>query len=122
MNVEQEVCAIRDGLVIQTKSDSNEGRTSKKYLPKANKIIIYHQDGTFAQYAHFKKDGVFVKKGHFIKKGQVIGYSGNTGFSSEPHLHFVPYNSSKNGLVSIPFILNGIPTKKYKKGKYVLHK
>lgn len=122
MNVGQEVCAIRDGLVIQTKSDSNEGGSSKKYLPKANKILIYHKDGTFVQYAHLKKDGVLVKKGDFIKKGQIIGYSGNTGFSTGPHLHFVLYNSSKNGLVSIPFMLNGIPSKKYKKGKYAHNK
>ncbi|WP_299012291.1 M23 family metallopeptidase [uncultured Polaribacter sp.] len=122
MNVGEGVCAVRDGLVIQTKSDSNEGGTTKKYMDKANKILVVHKDGTFVQYAHFKQDGVLVKKGDSIKKGQLIGYSGNTGFSSEPHLHFVLYASSKEGLVSVPFILNSVPSQEYKKGNYAKNK
>lgn len=118
MNIGQEVCAIRNGYVVATKSNSNEGGSSKKYLPKANKIFVYHNDGTFAQYAHFKQNGILVEAGDSIKKGQIIGYSGNTGYSTEPHLHFVLYKPTKNGLVSIPFILDSIPTKKYTKGKF----
>lgn len=121
MNVGQQVCAIRDGLVINVKSSSNEGGNSKKYLKKANIIFVFHNDGTFVQYAHFKKNGVLVKIGDTVKKGQIIGYSGNTGFSTAPHLHFVVYKPTKNGLVSIPFILDSIPTKRYKKGKFAFN-
>lgn len=121
MNTGQSICAIRDGVVISVKEDSNQGGSSEKYKSFANYIIVYHKDGTFAQYAHLKKNGVLVSKGDSITKGQVIGYSGNTGFSTEPHLHFVVYTSSKNGLVSIPFILDSIPTKKYRKGKYATY-
>ncbi|QNM87018.1 M23 family metallopeptidase [Polaribacter pectinis] len=118
MNVGQEICAMREGIVIRIKSDSNIGGSSKKYLNDANMIFIFHDDGTFAQYAHLKKNGVLVKVGDTIKKGQLIGYSGNTGMSTEPHLHFVIYKPTKNGLISIPYILDSIPTKRYKKGKY----
>ena len=84
-------------------------------------ILVYHSDGTFAQYAHFKKNGVLVKVGDTVKKEQIIGYSGNTGMSTEPHLHFAVYKPTINGLVSIRYILDSIPTKKYTKGKYANH-
>ena len=122
MNIGQDVCAIRDGLVVYVKNDSNEGGRSKAYKSKANTVLVYHNDGTFSQYAHFKKDGIIVKEGDTIIKGQRIGYSGNTGQSTEPHLHFVVYKPSKDGLVSIPFILDSIPSSHYKTGKYAENK
>jgi hypothetical protein len=81
-------------------------------------IIVFHNDGTFSQYAHFKKDGIVVKEGDTLKKGQLIGYSGNTGQSTEPHLHFVVYKPTHNGLESIPFKLDSIPSSRYQTGKY----
>lgn len=122
MNVGQTVCAIRDGIVVKVKKNFDKGGSNKTYRDKANLIIIYHSDGTFAQYLHLKKEGVIVKKGDSVKKGQPIGYSGNTGMSTEPHLHFAVYKPSKKGLVSIPYILDSIPTKRYKKGKYASNK
>jgi murein DD-endopeptidase MepM/ murein hydrolase activator NlpD len=70
---------------------------------------------------HLKKKGVLVSKNDTVKKGQVIGYSGNTGMSTEAHLHFAVYKPTKNGLVSIPYILDSIPTEKYKKGKFAFY-
>lgn len=122
MNIGQTVCAIRDGMVIRIKENSNIGGKDKKYYDDANYILIGHKDGTFSQYVHLKKNGAIVEKGDLVKKGQVIGYSGNTGMSTEPHLHFVVQKPTKNGLVSIPFILNSIPSKKYKKGKFAKNK
>ncbi len=121
MDIGQEVCAIREGVITTTKADSDEGGSSKNYLKKANLIMINHNDGTFSQYIHLKKNGVIVKKGDTVKKGQIIGYSGNTGFSTKPHLHFAVYKPTRNGLVSIPFILDSIPSKKYVKGKYAIN-
>lgn len=121
MNIGQEICAIRDGLVINVKDQFNKNGTSNKYLTKANLILVLHNDGTYVQYGHLKKNGVLVKIGDTIKKGQIIGYSGNTGMSTEPHLHFTLYKPTKNGLVSIPFILDSIPSKRYKTGKYAIN-
>lgn len=118
MDIGQTICAIRDGKVIRIKENFNEGGKEKKYKNKANFIVIAHNDGTFSQYVHLKKDGVIVQEGENVKKGQAIGFSGNTGMSTEPHLHFAVYKPTKNGLVSIPFRLNAIPSKKYKKGKF----
>tara|TARA_R110002049_G_scaffold4842_9_gene34234 strand:+ start:7281 stop:8084 length:804 start_codon:yes stop_codon:yes gene_type:complete len=122
MNIGQPICAIREGLVVNIKEDSNKGGKDKSYRNDANYIVIFHKDGTFAQYIHLKKNGVVVSIGETVKKGQVIGYSGNTGFSTQPHLHFAVYKSfSKKGLVSIPYILDAISAEEYKKGTYVYH-
>ena len=51
-----------------------------------NLIIIQHSYGFKTIFGHLKK--VVVKSREFVKKGQLIGYSGNTGRSSGPHLHY----------------------------------
>jgi murein DD-endopeptidase MepM/ murein hydrolase activator NlpD len=53
-----------------------------------NYITIMHSDGTFGVYAHIKYNGSKCKLGDYVKKGDVIAYSGNTGWSNGPHLHF----------------------------------
>ncbi len=122
MNVGQTVCAIRDGVVVNVKEDSDTGGKNEKYFEDANYIIIAHKDGTFSQYVHLKKNGAIVKKGDSVQKGQAIGKSGNTGMSTQPHLHFAVYKPTKNGLESIPILLDSIPGKKYRKGKFAYHK
>ena len=51
-----------------------------------NLIILIHNYGFKTYFAHLDK--VTVKLGNFIKKGDLIGYTGNSGLSSGPHLHY----------------------------------
>jgi len=53
-----------------------------------NYLVIKHADGSFGVYWHMQHNGVFVKVGDKVSQGQEIARSGNTGNSSEPHLHF----------------------------------
>lgn len=49
-------------------------------------VIIQHGDDYSTSYGHLSR--IRVSKGDIVRQGQVIGLSGNTGFSSGPHLHF----------------------------------
>jgi murein DD-endopeptidase MepM/ murein hydrolase activator NlpD len=82
------VIAARSGLVVHTKSDSDKGGPSEMYANDANFIQILHDDGTIGEYLHLKFEGILVHVGDKVEVGQSIGYSGNTGNTSGPHLHF----------------------------------
>jgi len=49
-------------------------------------VILDHEFGFKTFYAHLHR--VLVKTGQFVKKGDLIAYSGNTGYSNGPHLHY----------------------------------
>ena len=91
------VFAAREGTVVLTEDSHNQGCPTVSCAKFNNKILIMHSDGTFADYAHLNYKGIAVKKGDFIEKGQLIGYSGNTGFSSGPHLHFAVFINRIDG-------------------------
>ncbi len=50
-------------------------------------IILDHNFGFKTEYGHLYKK-MIVKAGQFVKKGEVIGYTGNSGLSTGPHLHY----------------------------------
>jgi murein DD-endopeptidase MepM/ murein hydrolase activator NlpD len=91
-----EICAMREGEVIEIKSNSNKGCPSKSCVNDGNFILIKHSDGTLAEYFHLKYQGVKVKIGQKIKQGEVIGLSGNTGWSTSSHLHVMVYKNQFN--------------------------
>ncbi len=87
------IYAARGGVVVKTKSDSNQGGFDKKYRSDGNYVTIMHDDGTFATYYHLKQNGVLVNVGTKVAEGEAIGYSGTTGYSSGPHLHFAVFKA-----------------------------
>lgn len=91
------VFAARAGTVIDTKSDSNTGGASEDFAKQANYVAVLHDDGTTGEYYHLQYRGVTVERGERVARGALIGYSGNTGFSSLPHLHFAVYRAKGHG-------------------------
>lgn len=80
------IVAAKDGVVRMARGDSTEGGCDEKYAPQANYVVISHADGLETQYLHFS--AVVVTPGEQVKQGQLIGFSGATGWSCGPHLHF----------------------------------
>jgi murein DD-endopeptidase MepM/ murein hydrolase activator NlpD len=90
------VHAARGGHVVKIKDDSELGGRNASFDCCNNYVLIRHSDGTLGQYAHLLKGGVKVREGDAVADGDIIALSGNTGFSSGPHLHFSVYKT-KNG-------------------------
>ena len=104
MPVGTAIHAARSGTVMDVEEDFNRGGTNvEKYGDKANHVRILHEDGTMGLYAHLDLASVAVRPGARIRAGQMIARSGNTGFSSGPHLHFVIQQNTGMKLVSLPF-------------------
>jgi len=87
MPIKTPIHAIRDGVVIKVKKDSNTGCPNISCADDGNFLWIAHDDGTIAEYLHLRYRGTALKVGSKVKKGQKIAFSGNTGFSQGPHLH-----------------------------------
>lgn len=76
------VAAAGDGL------DDNVPGQMNDRQPLGNYVVLDHGNGEFSFLAHLQKGSVLVKVGDEVKAGQRLGLCGNTGNSSEPHLHY----------------------------------
>jgi len=102
------VLAAREGVVMQVEDDFyGAGLDKEKYATRANVVRVLHADGSMAVYAHLRPESVVVQPGRHVYVGQKLGESGNTGYSTGPHLHFCVQVNSGMKLVSIPFRLSG---------------
>ena len=102
------VRAARDGVVMQVESRfSGGGLDASHDLARANFVRVLHEDGTMALYAHLAPGGVRVRQGERVVRGQAIAFSGDTGYSGAPHLHFAVHANRGMRLQSIPFRMWG---------------
>lgn len=112
--------AARGGIVVEVISNNKINCTSPACDDMANYVTIYHEDGTLATYVHLKYKGVAVNIGDLVATGALIGYSGNTGWSSGPHLHFEVRKAAFDGGNSIPVVLltSTGEVKKFREGEF----
>lgn len=87
------VVAAAAGRVVRVKQDSGRGGTTSDFFAHGNTVILDHGHGLFTQYLHLKKSSARVREGEMVEAGQILALSGNTGFSSVPHLHFQVQNA-----------------------------
>jgi murein DD-endopeptidase MepM/ murein hydrolase activator NlpD len=101
------VVATRPGVVVATNAAAQGSGTTPDYLEyrRTNFVIVQHDDGSLGEYMHLSPSGVEVKPGQHVTRGQELALSGNTGFSSTPHLHFQVMTAAEDGVAarSFPF-------------------
>ena len=115
----------KQGLKVRTVLDGSVSRIRVSTTGYGKAVYIDHPNGTTSVYAHLKnfspkiesyiKEAQYEKESYVIEKfpknelavlkGEVIGFSGNTGGSSGPHLHF-EIRDTKNQMPFNPMIFN----------------
>jgi murein DD-endopeptidase MepM/ murein hydrolase activator NlpD len=96
------IYAAREGTVINVRHDSFSGAPLPAMVDQANLVEILHDDGTIAVYAHLHWDSIRVHIGQHVGVGEYIANSGNTGFTTGPHLHFAVWRNAGGADVSVP--------------------
>ncbi len=94
----KELIAPCDGeivLVVDGVKDNKPGNMDENF-PSGNTVIIKTVNNEYLFFAHFKQHSIQVKQGEKIKQGEPLGLCGNSGYSTEPHLHFHIQNGEKS--------------------------
>lgn len=86
MPIGAEIVAARSGEVIEAVSGYVDGDLTRG---RNNRILVRHEDGSIAWYAHLQHRSLGVEVGEVVDQGQMIARCGNTGNTGNlPHLHF----------------------------------
>lgn len=86
----KEVVAPASGIVVAAYDDEGDILPNTEEFKSAEGNHVYikmDESGTYLLLNHFKKDSITVKTGDHVNQGEVIGHVGNSGSTSEPHLH-----------------------------------
>ena len=91
MPIGTNLVAVQSGKVIgvaENFEDVQDGVNDISLIDKANYISIEHPDGTRASDGHLTLNGALKSLGDNVNQDEVIALNENSGWSSEPHLHF----------------------------------
>ena len=115
----EDVYSPNDGIIIKVKNSIRDNKhAGSGWIDiwttdiRGNFVIIKHDKNVYSLIAHLKRGSCCVKKGDIVKRGQIIGKCGNSGHSTQPHIHFqlqdkVNWYFSKG----LPIIFSGIMKK-----------
>lgn len=97
-------CKAEVVMVVDGIPDNRPGEMNPMFVP-GNTVVLKTENNEYLYFAHFKKQSIKVKEGQQVELGETLGLCGNSGNSSEPHLHFHIQNH--------PMMTNGIGMKAY---------
>lgn len=120
----KEIIAPADGIVVKISDKHNDSRVyngCKVYCDtwdiRGNYIVIKHNENEYSMTAHIKKGSFRVKTGDTVRQGEVIAQCGNSGNTSEPHIHF-QLQSGENCFTSAGLPITFTNIKAEKSGGY----
>jgi murein DD-endopeptidase MepM/ murein hydrolase activator NlpD len=103
--VATKVLAARAGVVVASNAAAQGAGTTPDNLEyrRTNFVLVLHDDGTLGEYMHLAPSSVEVTPGQRVERGQELALSGNTGYSSTPHLHFQVMTAAEDGVSARSF-------------------
>ncbi|MBD1895741.1 SBBP repeat-containing protein [Coleofasciculus sp. FACHB-129] len=106
------VYAMRSGKVVGVRDIYPDTGGGQDKANQFNYVLIEHDNGYRSAYLHLQQDfndRVGLKVGDTVNAGQLIGYSGNSGWSTGPHLHVEVHKPTAGGYFgqTVPFVIGG---------------
>ncbi|HIW83828.1 MAG TPA: M23 family metallopeptidase [Candidatus Dorea gallistercoris] len=91
----EDILACADGIVTEARDQSPDSKVTERRDVsceagdiRGNHVLICHEEQVYSLYAHLKPGSIQVTVGQTVKRGEKIGECGNSGNTTEPHLHF----------------------------------
>ncbi len=111
-NIGTPVSAMRQGKVVAVRDIYPDTGGGSDKANAFNYVLIEHDNGYRSAYIHLQQgfnSRVGLKVGDTVKAGQTIGYSGNSGWSTGPHLHVEVHRAAAGGYLgqTVPFVIGG---------------
>ncbi|WP_078393977.1 M23 family metallopeptidase [Shouchella patagoniensis] len=111
----KEVVAPLDGIVISLENEVKDNTPTleiNEVHPLGNYVIIKHTHEEYSLLAHFKRKSLLVSIGDHVKAGDLLGQCGNSGHSTEPHIHYQVSNGPDiKNMVSLRIKLDNEPVR-----------
>lgn len=103
--LDAQVVGVKDGIPENVPGPASRAVPITQETIGGNYVILDLGAGHYAFYGHLQPGSLKVRQGDRVKRGQLLGLVGNTGNSTEPHLHFHIADASSGLLAEgIPFV------------------
>lgn len=110
------VAAVKDGIPENAPDAAARAVPMRLATVTGNYVVLDLGDGRYALYAHLQPGSIRVKPGDRVRRGQLLALVGNSGNSTEPHLHFQVSNGVEPMAgEGLPFVFDSF----YRSGKLI---